>query len=151
LILALRDLRHWPDIHCLPDNQLPRSELWMQCCYRQNHRRRAQRIAELDQQRSALQSRISMIEAQGVDTGAQGLAAAKADLGPDIHCLPDNQLPRSELWMQCCYRQNHRRRQLPPPEINAITTYTAISDYTGGTMKAMITHDVYDATNLSAG
>lgn len=31
--------------------------------------------------------------------------------------------------------------------INAITTMTAISDYQGGSMKAMLTHDLYDATN----
>lgn len=31
--------------------------------------------------------------------------------------------------------------------MNAITTMTAISDYQGGTMKAMLTNDLYDATN----
>lgn len=31
--------------------------------------------------------------------------------------------------------------------LNAITTMTAISDYQGGSMKAMLTEDVYDATN----
>lgn len=31
--------------------------------------------------------------------------------------------------------------------LNAITTFTAISDYSGGSMKAMLTHDIYDATH----
>ena len=32
-------------------------------------------------------------------------------------------------------------------EINAITTYTAVSDYSGGSMKAMVSTDVLDASN----
>lgn len=124
----------------------------------------AKRIAEIDQQRSAIQSRIAMIEAQGVDTGAQGLAAAKADLaaykkeasrnvsgGGDfggsgtIATVPegivgyaaDNEYQAST---------EGKIKMSVGTEINAITTYTAISDYTGGAMKAMVTHDIYDAT-----
>lgn len=125
----------------------------------------AQRIAELDQQRSALQSRISMIEAQGVDTGAQGLAAAKADLaaqqkiaGGDVGGGGDfggsstaSKVPSGVVGYPADneYQAGVEGKEKLPvgAEINAITTYTAISDYTGGTMKAMITHDVYDATN----
>lgn len=125
----------------------------------------AQRIAELDQQRSALQSRISMIEAQGVDTGAQGLAAAKADLaaqqkiagggavgGGDFGgSSTASKVPSGVVGYPADneYQASVEGKEKLPvgAEINAITTYTAISDYTGGTMKAMITHDVYDATN----
>ncbi|ELW3672958.1 TrbI/VirB10 family protein [Salmonella enterica] len=124
----------------------------------------AQRIAELDQQRSALQSRISMIEAQGVDTGAQGLAAAKADLaaqqkiaggavgGGDFGgSSTASKVPSGVVGYPADneYQAGIEGKEKLPvgAEINAITTYTAISDYTGGTMKAMITHDVYDATN----
>lgn len=124
----------------------------------------AQRIAELDQQRSALQSRISMIEAQGVDTGAQGLAAAKADLaaqqkiaggavgGGDFGgSSTASKVPTGVVGYPADneYQASVEGKEKLPvgAEINAITTYTAISDYTGGTMKAMITHDVYDATN----
>ncbi|ECV4289369.1 conjugal transfer protein TrbI [Salmonella enterica] len=124
----------------------------------------AQRIAELDQQRSALQSRISMIEAQGVDTGAQGLAAAKADLvaqqkiaggaggGGDFGgSSTASKVPSGVVGYPVDneYQAGVEGKEKLPvgSEINAITTYTAISDYTGGTMKAMITHDVYDATN----
>ncbi|WP_079959169.1 TrbI/VirB10 family protein [Salmonella enterica] len=125
----------------------------------------AQRIAELDQQRSALQSRISMIEAQGVDTGAQGLAAAKADLaaqqkiaggavggGGDFGgSSTASKVPSGVVGYPADneYQAGVEGKEKLPvgAEINAITTYTAISDYTGGTMKAMITHDVYDATN----
>lgn len=125
----------------------------------------AQRIAELDQQRSALQSRISMIEAQGVDTGAQGLAAAKADLaaqqkiaGGAVGSGGDfggsstaSKVPSGIVGYPADneYQASVEGKEKLPvgAEINAITTYTAISDYTGGTMKAMITHDVYDATN----
>ncbi|CDH24124.1 TrbI/VirB10 family protein [Xenorhabdus bovienii] len=125
----------------------------------------AQRIAELDQQRSALQSRISMMEAQGVDTGAQGLAAAKADLaaqqkvakgtvggGGDFggsstaSTVPSGVVgyPADNEYQASV--EGKEKLQVGS-EINAITTYTAISDYTGGSMKAMVTHDVYDATN----
>ena len=124
----------------------------------------AQRIAELDQQRSALQSRISMIESQGVDTGAQGLAAAKADLaaqqkiaggavgGGDFGgSSTASKVPSGVVGYPADneYQASVEGKEKLPvgAEINAITTYTAISDYTGGTMKAMITHDVYDATN----
>lgn len=124
----------------------------------------AQRIAELDQQRSALQSRISMIEAQGVNTGAQGLAAAKADLaaqqkiaggavgGGDFGgSSTASKVPSGVVGYPADneYQASVEGKEKLPvgAEINAITTYTAISDYTGGTMKAMITHDVYDATN----
>ncbi|HFK8065961.1 TPA: TrbI/VirB10 family protein [Escherichia coli] len=124
----------------------------------------AQRIAELDQQRSALQSRISMIEAQGVDTGAQGFAAAKADLaaqqkiaggavgGGDFGgSSTASKVPSGVVGYPADneYQASVEGKEKLPvgAEINAITTYTAISDYTGGTMKAMITHDVYDATN----
>lgn len=125
----------------------------------------AQRIAELDQQRSALQSRISMIEAQGVDTGAQGLAAAKADLAAQQKIAGEavggggdfggsstaSKVPSGVVGYPADneYQASVEGKEKLPvgAEINAITTYTAISDYTGGTMKAMITHDVYDATN----
>ncbi|HDT2171847.1 TraB/TrbI/VirB10 family type IV secretion system protein [Citrobacter freundii] len=124
----------------------------------------AQRIAELDQQRSALQSRISMIEAQGVDTGAQGLAAAKADLAAQQKIAGGavgvgdfggsstaSKVPSGVVGYPADneYQASVEGKEKLPvgAEINAITTYTAISDYTGGTMKAMITHDVYDATN----
>lgn len=125
----------------------------------------AQRIAELDQQRSALQSRISMIEAQGVDTGAQGLAAAKADLAAQQNIAGGavggggdfggsstaSKVPSGVVGYPADneYQASVEGKEKLPvgAEINAITTYTAISDYTGGTMKAMITHDVYDATN----
>lgn len=125
----------------------------------------AQRIAELDQQRSALQSRISMIEAQGVDTGAQGLAAAKADLaaqqkiaggavggGGDFggsstaSKVPSGVVGYSADNMYQASTEGKIKMRVGT-EINAITTYTAISDYTGGSMKAMVTHDIYDASN----
>ncbi|EDF5275373.1 conjugal transfer protein TrbI [Salmonella enterica] len=126
----------------------------------------AQRIAELDQQRSALQSRISMIEAQGVDTGAQGLSAAKADLAAQQKIAAGavgggggdfggsstaSKVPSGVVGYPADneYQAGVEGKEKLPvgSEINAITTYTAISDYTGGIMKAMITHDVYDATN----
>lgn len=124
----------------------------------------AQRIAELDQQRSALQSRISMIEAQGVDTGAQGLAAAKADLaaqqkiaggavgGGDFGgSSTASKVPSGVVGYpadnQYQASTEGKIKMRVGTEINAITTYTAISDYTGGSMKAMVTHDIYDASN----
>jgi len=125
----------------------------------------AARIAEIDQQRSSLQSRIQMMESQGVDTS--GLAAANADLeaqrkavggrggsagtgdfggGASSGSAPsdvvgygaDNEYKASA---------EGKIKLAVGSEINAITTYTAISDYVGGSMKAMITNDVYDKTN----
>ncbi|WP_145595559.1 TrbI/VirB10 family protein [Yersinia aleksiciae] len=124
----------------------------------------AARISELDQQRSSLQSRIQMMESQGVDTS--GLTAANADLAAQRKAAAgvggassgdfggsstNSSVPSGVVGYAADneYKASTEGKiKLPVgAEINAITTYTAISDYAGGSMKAMTTNDVYDATN----
>ncbi|MFW5400285.1 TrbI/VirB10 family protein [Yersinia sp. 1252 StPb PI] len=126
----------------------------------------AARISELDQQRSSLQSRIQMMESQGIDTS--GLTAANADLAAQRKAVAgagvggvssgdfggssaNSSVPSGVVGYAADneYKASTEGKiKLPVgAEINAITTYTAISDYAGGSMKAMITNDVYDATN----
>lgn len=126
----------------------------------------AARISELDQQRSSLQSRIQMMESQGVDTS--GLTAANSDLAAQRKAAAgagvggaasgdfggsssNSSVPSGVVGYAADneYKASTEGKiKLPVgAEINAITTYTAISDYAGGSMKAMVTNDVYDATN----
>lgn len=143
---------------------------------RSNKDDNASRIAQIDQVQSQLQSRIKMMEAQaanGDEDARQNLAAARrevdaqrAEAGSDGSSaanggsgmrgdfggsqggsdVPEDIVGYSE---DNEYKASTEGKVKLPvgAEINAITTYTAISDYTGGTMKAMVTNDIYDATN----
>lgn len=133
----------------------------------------ASRIAEIDQVQGKLQSRIKMMEAQAAngDQEAQSnLAAARRDLAAqrteaakggssasegsagmtgDFGGTSGGSVPDGIVGYSADNEYNasaEGKVKMPAgTEVNAITTYTAISDYTGGTMKAMVTHDIYDA------
>lgn len=151
----------------------------------------AQRISEIDQQQSALRSRIAMLQGQVDQSGqqmGQKLASAQADVEAQIResrssggsigqggfgggspssmgktggnqgdfggngqdasndSSQDNVVGYGKDNLYNASTEG--KIKLPTgAEINAITTYTAISDYTGGSMKAMITNDVLDASN----
>ena len=149
----------------------------------------AQRIAEIDQQQSALRSRIAMLQGQVDQSGSQvgqKLASAQADVeaqireshsagsmnsdfgggnlgSPDQGSASHGDFGGNSQGDSSDSQQDNvvgyakdnlynastaGKIKLPTgAEINAITTYTAISDYTGGSMKAMITNDVLDASN----
>lgn len=136
----------------------------------------ASRIAQIDQVQSQLQSRIKMMEAQaanGDEDARQNLAAARrevdaqrAEAGSDGSSAANggsgmrgdfggsqggSDVPEDIVGYSADneYKASTEGKVKLPvgAEINAITTYTAISDYTGGTMKAMVTNDIYDATN----
>jgi len=133
----------------------------------------ASRIAEIDQVQAKLQSRIKMMEAQAAngdqeaqsnlaearrDLAAQraeaangsgstsaGSAGMKGDFGGSAGgSVPDNIVGYSADNEYNATAEG-KVKMAAGTEVNAITTYTAISDYTGGTMKAMVTHDIYDA------
>ena len=139
----------------------------------------ASRIADIGQQRSALQARIKMLESQGMQHSAEGqrklqearssLASQYSNAQKNISGNSSNQesgdfggsggnggnptdsngntvvgYPSDNL-----YNANTEGKVKLPTgaEINAISTYTAISDYSGGSMKAMVSTDVLDASN----
>lgn len=136
----------------------------------------ASRIAQIDQVQSQLQSRIKMMEAQaanGDEEARQNLDAARrevdaqrAEAGVGGNSSAANggsgmrgdfggtqggsNVPEDIVGYSADneYKASTEGKVKLPvgAEINAITTYTAISDYTGGTMKAMVTNDIYDAT-----
>lgn len=136
----------------------------------------ADRIADIDSQRSALQTRIRMMEAQQDKSGdevAQKMASARAnvdaqmrDAGKGVSSTGgvrnfgggggSSEGPTDEEGNAVVgYPANNRYKastegkiKLPTgAEINAITTYTAVSDFVGGSMKAMVTNDIMDASN----
>lgn len=134
----------------------------------------ARRIAEIDQVQGNLQSRIKMMEAQAANgdenarsnlaaarkevsaqraeaaSGGSGSAIADADSTGDFGGSQENSVPDNIAGYSADneYKASTEGKVKLPAgaEINAITTYTAISDYSGGTMKAMVTHDIYDAS-----
>ncbi|WP_225760271.1 TrbI/VirB10 family protein [Leclercia sp. Marseille-Q4284] len=134
------------------------------------------RIADIDSQRSALQTRIRMMEAQQDKSGdevAQKMASARSnvdaqmrDAGKGVSSTGgarsfgggggSSKGPTDEEGNAVVgYPADNRYKastegkiKLPTgAEINAITTYTAVSDFVGGSMKAMVTNDVMDASN----
>ncbi|AVW74174.1 TrbI/VirB10 family protein (plasmid) [Klebsiella pneumoniae] len=136
----------------------------------------ASRIAQIDQVQSQLQSRIKMMEAQaanGDEEARQNLAAARRDVDAqraEAGAGGSSSAANGGSGMRGDFGGTQGGATVPEDivgysadneykastegkvklpvgaEINAITTYTAISDYTGGTMKAMVTNDIYDAT-----
>ncbi|BBW89494.1 conjugal transfer protein TrbI [Klebsiella pneumoniae] len=137
----------------------------------------ARRIAEIDQVQGQLQSRIKMMEAQVANgdesirgqlnearrdlaaqrsevarqrgtsaSGAGDFGGTSGDSGGAGGTVPDDVVGYSADNEYNASTEGKVKMKVGT-EINAITTYTAISDYTGGTMKAMVTHDIYDATN----
>lgn len=133
----------------------------------------AERIADIDEQRGALQTRIRMMEAQQQKSGdmvQQKLADARSNVNAQRQKAaeeagsaggaqnfggnptgPTDSSGNSVVGYPADNLYNastEGKVKLPTgAEVNAITTYTAISDYTGGSMKAMVTTDVLDATN----
>lgn len=133
------------------------------------------RIADIDSQRGALQTRIRMMEAQQDKSGddvAQKMASARAnvdaqmrDAGKGVSSTGgarnfggggSSKGPTDEEGNTVVgYPSDNRYKastegkiKLPTgAEINAITTYTAVSDFVGGSMKAMVTNDIMDASN----
>lgn len=136
----------------------------------------ASRIAQIDQVQSQLQSRIKMMEAQaanGDEEARQNLAAARRDVDAqraEAGLSGSSSAANGGSGMRGDFGGTQGGATVPEDivgysadneykastegkvklpvgaEINAITTYTAISDYTGGTMKAMVTNDIYDAS-----
>lgn len=135
----------------------------------------ASRIAQIDQVQSQLQSRIKMMEAQaanGDEEARQNLDAARREVdaqraeagGGGSSAASSGSGMRGDFGgtqggsgapedivgysADNEYKASTEGKVKLPvgAEINAITTYTAISDYTGGTMKAMVTNDIYDAS-----
>lgn len=132
----------------------------------------SRRIAEIDQVQGKLQSRIKMMEAQaaqGEDIARNNLASARkevdaqraeagndnggrsAGIRGDFGGIAGGSVPENIVGYSAdnAYKASTEGKiKLPVgSEINAITTFTAISDYTGGTMKALVSNDIYDATN----
>lgn len=137
----------------------------------QDTRSNAQRMTRLDQDQSGVQSRIQMMESKvqaddaalpgriaGVQQAAEDrLAAAQRGQGggvPAAGALPAGgrqALPSGVVGYTASNpygASTEGMKKIPVGTLlNAITTMTAISDYSGGSMKAMLTHDIYDATN----
>ncbi|TDN48068.1 TrbI/VirB10 family protein [Scandinavium goeteborgense] len=128
----------------------------------------AQRISAIGEQRGALETRIKMIEAQGnqlPDRSAAlqaGLAAQRARAGSgntsggntsggDFGGHDPSGAPANIVGYSADNEYNASLEgKVKAPAgtvINAISTFTAISDYAGGSMKGMISSDVLDATN----
>jgi len=137
-------------------------------------RSNAQRMTDLSQVQNGVQSRMQMMEsdvradeaalpgriAEAQRTGETRLAAAQRGQGGAVSGLPEagsapgagvQPLPSGVVGYTASNPYGasvEGMMKLPVGAIlNAITTMTAISDYSGGSMKAMLTHDIYDATN----
>ncbi|EOB0151513.1 TrbI/VirB10 family protein [Salmonella enterica] len=135
-------------------------------------RSNAQRINSLGQEQNGVLSRIQMMEskvhadeaalpgriAEAQRLGESRLAAAQRGQAGIPGGMPGDGAGKSSQTLPSGvvgYTASNPygasvegMKKLPVGAIlNAITTMTAISDYSGGSMKAMLTHDIYDATN----
>lgn len=134
-------------------------------------RSNAQRVTDIDQRQSGLQTRIRTVEdrasaaeaalpgriAGAQQTAADRLTAAQRGQGSTVPAAGGQSggerqaLPSGVVGYTASNPYGasvEGMKKIPVGTLlNAITTMTAISDYSGGSMKAMLTHDVYDATN----
>lgn len=136
----------------------------------QDNRSNAQRITDIGQQQNGVQSRIQMMESKvradeaalpgriaeaqrlgesrlaAAQRGQAGIPGGMAGTGTDSQAMPSGVVGYTASNPYGASVEGMKK--LPVGAIlNAITTMTAISDYSGGSMKAMLTHDIYDATN----
>lgn len=118
----------------------------------------AEKAGRINGEQSDVDKKISELALQGRHHRAESqanLARARDNVSSAMHSLTTlPQQPAIPEGVVGYSRDNHYQastegmEKLPVGSVlNAITTMTAISDYQGGTMKAMLTSDMYDASN----